>query len=773
MRRSNRLATLPKRYYGNPTPRRKRVRITLKAYIQNYAMGGNMANYLGQNILNPDTGSANLMPITLTATAFVHEDDETIPRFAADNITQRANGYINGMGYYAITKEFLQQITSPALLREVEVRRFVQEQFKAMHAYSWAASVAFVNPTFTIEEVNADGLLRTGRIPKRYPMLSVKPIRLPFLKHHIANISLETLNKNEQCVPSALFYWLSARVHGKNGNKRMPEKACIAYPDALKGQPKGKNKYISKPTVTIENVIALLNAIHHKNLNTDEGHTIEDVKDFCQLFGCKMYALDDQGLVIDEVADGDKNEPLCFTCAHRHMYLHADADDVRSIANVAREQRETLSKTYRPQQLQLENQKSKEDYKFQLIEGCDIMNGFDVAENTSFLVKGYRDVEEIFKKHGWTYGAPKFIRTKHKRITRFIVKRGAISIRIGADPFHDQVLLAHRKNQTFDHEALLESCKAKSIELNPLDGFGRAVMTILSKEKRPKISKDVRNEIFECQMKTCCICEVAFDDVTDGNIDHKIPRAAGGSDEPDNLQWLCLDCHRTKTETENQTGYNEHHMSRFNGYTLDTVLSPNFQFLEFCESWWPCSGMKVTSDYHDVLTIQSRNEDGSYCLSIGNTNATVDLPVYKFSMSSYEELLKHPDAPATFKCNASKNPDKIELRKLDINNCRRNIEYFPLNDFAVFTAIDKVEPFDGTLQPGTHYFVDTNLAFPFHGSGWYRFALISESLKSNIIAKEQILLQFAPTSVLSKEHFVHASNDWRVLLVQIRSYKKY
>ena len=34
-------------------------------------------------------------------------------------------------------------------------------------------------------------------------------------------------------------------------------------------------------------------------------------------------------------------------------------------------------------------------------------------------------------------------------------------------------------------------------------------------------------------------------------VDHKIPKARGGSDYPENLQSLCTPCHREKTAKEN------------------------------------------------------------------------------------------------------------------------------------------------------------------------------------------------------------------------------
>jgi len=65
-------------------------------------------------------------------------------------------------------------------------------------------------------------------------------------------------------------------------------------------------------------------------------------------------------------------------------------------------------------------------------------------------------------------------------------------------------------------------------------------------------------------------------DVNHTHIDHIIPLAAGGNNEADNLQLICIPCHQQKTrkEQENQeyvkTSATE---SSFNSRTLDIITS--------------------------------------------------------------------------------------------------------------------------------------------------------------------------------------------------------
>lgn len=51
--------------------------------------------------------------------------------------------------------------------------------------------------------------------------------------------------------------------------------------------------------------------------------------------------------------------------------------------------------------------------------------------------------------------------------------------------------------------------------------------------------------------KRCYVCN-RID--PSGAVDHKVPRAQGGSDAPGNLGWICPRCHAPKTEAEKKAG---------------------------------------------------------------------------------------------------------------------------------------------------------------------------------------------------------------------------
>jgi 5-methylcytosine-specific restriction protein A len=55
-----------------------------------------------------------------------------------------------------------------------------------------------------------------------------------------------------------------------------------------------------------------------------------------------------------------------------------------------------------------------------------------------------------------------------------------------------------------------------------------------------------RNQVLERDGFMCVSCGA----VSDLEVDHIMPRASGGTNDLSNLQTLCADCHRAKTQTE-------------------------------------------------------------------------------------------------------------------------------------------------------------------------------------------------------------------------------
>ena len=71
-----------------------------------------------------------------------------------------------------------------------------------------------------------------------------------------------------------------------------------------------------------------------------------------------------------------------------------------------------------------------------------------------------------------------------------------------------------------------------------------------SRDKRKKISKEVRQHVVNKQENACGMCKLVLTPYFE--IDHIIGLQFGGTDDEANLMALCRDCHAKKSIKENQ-----------------------------------------------------------------------------------------------------------------------------------------------------------------------------------------------------------------------------
>ena len=157
-------------------------------------------------------------------------------------------------------------------------------------------------------------------------------------------------------------------------------------------------------------------------------------------------------------------------------------------------------------------------------------------------------------------------------------------------------------------------------------------------------------------------------------IDHIVPLAAGGDNEPDNLQALCKKCHFVKTKEEKE---NHEYIklssteSSFNSSVKKIMNSKLCQSHAFVES------LHIHVD-HKVYTF-----DINKCRKNQMVYSQYDYPLFTVA-----------DEPKVYKINTKK-------------------------------------------KPGLYYIVTTSY-FPLRGSGWYSQAMVEYCLSNHIILEEDI-----------------------------------
>jgi 5-methylcytosine-specific restriction protein A len=88
----------------------------------------------------------------------------------------------------------------------------------------------------------------------------------------------------------------------------------------------------------------------------------------------------------------------------------------------------------------------------------------------------------------------------------------------------------------------LSSLKAKVATLDTRRGSGVAVERI----RGSRLHK-IRERIGLRDEYTCQICGRV---TVQGEVDHRVPLAEGGGNNDQNLWWLCIPCHKKKSEQE-------------------------------------------------------------------------------------------------------------------------------------------------------------------------------------------------------------------------------
>lgn len=89
----------------------------------------------------------------------------------------------------------------------------------------------------------------------------------------------------------------------------------------------------------------------------------------------------------------------------------------------------------------------------------------------------------------------------------------------------------------------LPSLKSKQATLPKQENYGQG------RGGRPW--RRLKQEIHERDQWTCCKCGCVTMDL---ECDHIVNQAQGGTDDKDNLQSLCKDCHSKKTSVESKQG---------------------------------------------------------------------------------------------------------------------------------------------------------------------------------------------------------------------------
>ena len=114
-----------------------------------------------------------------------------------------------------------------------------------------------------------------------------------------------------------------------------------------------------------------------------------------------------------------------------------------------------------------------------------------------------------------------------------------------AEILRQRSIISALESRCKDLDQLEKRCKQLEAQLEKKKTF-----VTIQQQGRRKLSKDTRQEVATRQEDKCNKCQTNLTKYY--QIDHKTGLQFGGSDEFDNLQALCCECHAEKSILENQ-----------------------------------------------------------------------------------------------------------------------------------------------------------------------------------------------------------------------------
>jgi len=530
--------------------------------------------------------------------------------------------------------------------------------------YPTDESFATIKPTGFTFTIIKDDIKKTDLLD--VPMKRAKPIKPAFVKwfDNIDEISYE--DHNDKCVPKALQIHLNI--------KKEKTITDVFYEASLK--------------------------LYNKPWIETEGVTSRMIKYFCQQKHISCLGLDqrDKCFVKYSVTNSGKYKPIVFYMIAGHFYIMTG--NLLSITHTFNS-RNSISSS-----LLKNDDKQQTEYKY--INAGDLFQNFnDVEEfdDEGYMIETERDFEAEFKlietlepntcvlypqanlndelkAYVKIYNSVPSIKYESKSNCKSIKLKNNILLTITETLVSNDVIksICEKENITYKNQSIGTL----------INGLTDKYFDTLS--ERVTFTHQQRDAIIKSQNGVCKCCKKESNKF---QIDHIRPLANGGTNDINNLQALCLGCHREKCMEEKlNCEYIKvcDYISTYNIEVYNTIQSEFFKKVQFTENL-------LSNDYIDDFT------DRGY-----------------------------------------------QLYSIDKNKCRKNLLINYNYEFPVYSCLDNIKPFDGKLVTG-YYYVETQNKFPLRGNGFYSLPMIEYCIENNIISKFDIKYQYKPTFKLQSNYF--------------------
>ena len=472
------------------------------------------------------------------------------------------------------------------------------------------------------------------------------------------------------------------------------ESGCVptGLTNLLLHPPRGRpTKWIGRWEVTLENVRKLLDILKQTDQNElrdQEGYSSNTVSKLLRRAERNFYAFDsdDNRFLTCNKFNSKKHMPIVWYAKNAHIYLVTSKDAIQSVAKTAQAEESKLAPTPKvkdeappdPKELMVLDVAATESLIENIATG-EVLKwkpGIYVS-NVACLNEEYLTYVSVHRDEGLR------VRVNNQGdITEFSIAlaRSGQKATFVANP---------NFGSTETHQAQAGASSAGI----PYTGqsVSQLVRQILNvPHSRKGLTTEQKREVIDRQDGLCALCD---DPLEEGayEFDHTHARANGGTNAIFNFQCVCPGCHRDKTDSELEAGYNFQ-------TPYESVLHPLMH--------------KELQEQHSKMWAR----------------------VEKFSQARAEET--EPRA------------------EVDLIKCRRNLLMgYHGYDWPVYCVMDVPREFTGELRTGRYYVHTTCDRGPFRGNGWHYLPDIEYGLDRGLISKDDIKLEWIPSKTVPHDFF--------------------
>ena len=557
--------------------------------------------------------------------------------------------------------------------------------------------------------------------------------------------------------------------------------------------------------LTKEKIITLANEFYdiqnYKNRTPAIGYSSECILYICKYFNIPMYAFDIMNNCFMKyiLPHEKKNYPvLYFYAINNHMYLVKDSDKCKCLTERAKTNNKSFDTS-----LMEKDEAINYFLDLPIYENIDVSRllGYDSCIIIYSRDGGRTDLNDILHKCLELYGIPesKKIYTLNKsQVTNFEYNINKKKYIITLDP---NELKDKNNNYVCNWKRVQQLCNKYKIEFKnqSFPSFINQLKNNIVNETndRADFTQDRRTELLNKFNNKCNICH--DDIIAEFHIDHIKPLANHGTNDDDNLQVLCISCHKDKTKSEQDDGSYIRLIeteSSFNIQLQDIMDSDLSYRYAFIENMTPLpieqapeqnnkmllqylkeiklsieSKQYVLADFEIETITKLRGVSREYLESphdediyevCGIDAAVVKLKtlhyhLYPLSESEIEIIIENNTKkydPSDYEfdfddsdsdCSSVTSDDYTEPKQyedkifnIDINKCRKNILYYGNYNLPVFTVMDKVKKYKEKKLVDGIYYVETQQYFPMRGNEWYSRPMIKKCLEDELITHTNI-----------------------------------